>query len=159
MCDTLPEAEGHISMLAILAALLLSAAPVTAEADPEPPIDQAMTLKKIAKKMDDLAARLKRASADEETRRLQKQVMEQLDKALRQAKAAKAPKGRSADVVASLTSVRAMQARLGKAVEALGARGNANDPETKVRFTELRDQQVKAAQILRDTAARFKPAR
>jgi hypothetical protein len=146
-------------MLVTLAALLVSTASVAAEADPEPPLNQARFLEKIAKKMDDLAARLKRASADKETRRLQKQVMEQLDKALRQAKVAKAPKGRSADVAANLTSVRAGQVRLGKTLEALGARGNANDPEAKVMFSELHQQQVKAAQILRDTAARFKAAR
>jgi hypothetical protein len=56
-------------MLATVAALLLSA---VAEPDPEPQVDQAMFLKKIAKKMDDLAARLKRTSADEKTQRLQK---------------------------------------------------------------------------------------
>jgi hypothetical protein len=146
-------------MLATLAALLLSAAPVTADADPEPPVDHAESLKKIAKKMDDLAVRLKRASADKETQRLQKQVMTQLDKALRQAKAAKAPKGRSADVAADLNKVRVVQARLGQALEKLGAGGNANDPEKKAKFSELRDQQVKVAQILRDSAARFKAAR
>jgi hypothetical protein len=145
-------------MLATLAALLLSA-PVTADADPEPPVDHAESLKKIARKMDDLAARLKRASADMETQRLQKQVMTHLNKALRQARAAKAPKGRSADVVAALNKVRVVQARLGQALEALGARGNANDLETRAKFSELRDQQVKAAQILRDSAARSKAAR
>lgn len=103
-------------MLATLAALLLSAAAATVEPDPEPPVDQAQLLKKIARKMDDLAGRLKRSSADEATRRLQKQVMEQLDKALRQAKGAKAPKGRTADVVATLTNVRIGQVRLGESL-------------------------------------------
>jgi hypothetical protein len=84
---------------------------------------------------------------------------EHLDKALRQAKAAKAPKGRVTDVVADLNKVRVVQARLGQALEALGARGNANDPETKAKFSELSAQQVKAAQILRDSAARSKAAR
>ncbi len=62
-------------------------------------------------------------------------------------------------MAASLTNVRATQARLGETLKALGARGNANDPETRVRFSELRDQQVKAAQILRDIAARSRAAR
>jgi hypothetical protein len=146
-------------MLATLATLLLSAGYVIADPDPEPPVDHAQLLKKIAKQMDDLAARLKRASADMETQRLQKQVMTQLDKALRQAKTAKAPKGPLAGMVPNLTTVRVIQERLGKTLEKLATRGNANDPETKVVFSELREQQVKGAQILRDSAARFKTAR
>ena len=148
-------------MLATLTALLLSVASVAADPDPEPQVDQAEFLKKIAKKMDDLAARLKRGSADEGTRRLQKQVMEQLDKALRQekAKAKKAPRGRSTDTAARLNKVRAIQARIGPALEARGAPRAGRVAEKNAKFNELSNQQTRIAQILREIAARSRAAR
>ncbi len=155
---------GHI--LGALALAFAASQTTAAGPDPEPPPDRAKPLEKIAKAMDDLAKRLKDGSLGPDTQRLHERVLADLGEAMRREKAAAAKaeerkdRAEMARVAAGLEQARATQERLGQSMKRLGRLGRLGEgKERDAALADLSQEQAKAAQMVRDIAARVKPAK